>query len=80
MQRQAPLQTKAVVAHNLRLGRERVGLTQRQLGEAVGVESFQISRWERGSHRPSDTKLHALGEALGMTFAEFFAEPEEAAA
>ena len=32
--------------------REALGLTQKELGEAVGVDSMTVSRWERGEFGP----------------------------
>jgi DNA-binding transcriptional regulator YiaG len=36
----------------LRTLREALGLTQKELGEAVGVDSMTVSRWERGEFGP----------------------------
>ncbi len=39
--------------------REGLGLTQKKFGEAVGVESMTVSRWERGTLHPSGPSLAA---------------------
>jgi len=40
--------------------REALGLTQKELGERIGVDKMSVSRWERGRLRPSDESLAAL--------------------
>jgi transcriptional regulator with XRE-family HTH domain len=68
------------IGANLKAARKSCGLTQTELGDRIGRDGFQISRWERGAHKPSDEALYALGEALGLDYFDFFREPEEAAA
>lgn len=46
-----------VVARNLRTLRLRHGLTQGELAERLGVLPAQVSKWESGTHRPSDASL-----------------------
>lgn len=73
-------QVSRQIGANLRSARQAAGLTQRQLAEKIGTDSFQISRWERGANRPQDETLHALIEALGISLAQVYAEPLEQAA
>ena len=40
--------------------RKRLGLTQHALAERVGVRPLSVSRWERGTHRPSHLARRAL--------------------
>lgn len=40
--------------------REALGLTQAEIGERIGVDKMTVSRWERGTLRPSDESLAAL--------------------
>lgn len=40
--------------------REALGYTQRQLGEQLGVDKMTVSRWERGTLRPSEQSLEAI--------------------
>jgi DNA-binding XRE family transcriptional regulator len=37
-----------------------LGLTQAEFGERVGVDRMTVSRWERGTLRPSDESLAAM--------------------
>lgn len=40
--------------------RQALGLTQKSLGEHLGVDKLTVSRWERGTIRPSPDSLRAL--------------------
>ena len=51
----------------LRSARLAKGLTQRQLGEAIGVAvEGRVSAWERGRATPHPHQLRALADALGV--------------
>lgn len=78
MQRQEPRQIPQIVGANLRAGRQRKHLTQHELAMLAGTQAFQVSRWEKGLHRPQDEMLAALAHALEMDFADFFTEREAA--
>ena len=52
----------------IRAARERAGLTQRQLAEALGVTPAQVSHWENGL-RSIDVKL--LERIANLTFSDF---------
>lgn len=73
-------QVSRQIGANIRKARKAAGLTQRQLAERIGTDSFQVSRWERGANRPQYETLAALAAALGLTPTAFYAEPDEAAA
>lgn len=40
--------------------REGLGLTQRQMGERIGVNRLTVSRWERGELRPGAKSVAAM--------------------
>ena len=42
------------------------GWTQAQLAEAVGVAKQHISRWEKGTNKPSVAALVKIANALGV--------------
>ncbi|HEV3000722.1 MAG TPA: helix-turn-helix transcriptional regulator [Solirubrobacteraceae bacterium] len=44
-----------------------VGMSQRELAAASGVDQAEISRIERGQSNPTAQTLQALGEPLGVT-------------
>jgi DNA-binding transcriptional regulator YiaG len=51
----------------LRELRERLGLSQRELGRALGVDESAVSRWESGERVPraaQAVRLHGLMRAL----------------
>ncbi len=44
------------------------GLTQAQLGKAVGVGKKTVSSWEQGKTRPSLDKIDAICEVLNVSY------------
>ena len=54
----------------LRNLRERRGLTQRALAEAVGVTDKAVSKWETGRGLPDISLVEPLANALGVSVAE----------
>ncbi|NEO32661.1 MAG: helix-turn-helix transcriptional regulator [Symploca sp. SIO3C6] len=52
--------------------RERAGLTQRQLADALGVTNVTISSWERGlkEPRPNFAQVKIMIQVLGCTLDE----------
>lgn len=67
----------ATVGENIRSARRAAGLTQRELAQRLDVADLQVSRWERGAHRPKDDTLIALAEILSREFSWFFIEHED---
>jgi len=49
----------------IRSGRDRLGLTQSELAERVGVSRLTIVRWETGAMPPSNGKVEQLASTLG---------------
>lgn len=45
---------------------ERDGLSQRELGEAIGVSQSRISRWINGSEGPQMERIPAIAEVVGL--------------
>lgn len=64
----------------IRIKREAVGLSQRQLGRRSGVTASQIAYIECGRRRPSYSLLFRLGQGLNLGHRELFllAYPEAA--
>lgn len=63
----------ALVGRNLRLAREHAGMSQTELGDALGgVHRQQVSGWERGVHEPSRPQLLRMGQILGRTLGWFY--------
>jgi transcriptional regulator with XRE-family HTH domain len=44
--------------------RQRKGLTQKQIGDALGVTSSRIAEWECGSDSPRSDELPSLSDVL----------------
>lgn len=47
--------------------REAAGLTQRELGERIGISGPAVAMWETGENRPSLTNLEKLADVLGVS-------------
>jgi len=54
--------------------RKRIGWTQGELAERIGVETETISRFERGATTPSLLTLQRLASVLNTTMAELLGE------
>lgn len=50
----------AQIAHH----RHRIGLTQQQLGDALGIAKSQVSGYENGHRKPSQPMLEKIAAAL----------------
>lgn len=57
--------------------REHRGITQKQLGERLGVTDMAVSRWERSTRKPP---LDALADALQIEPADLYRPPSEPSA
>ena len=51
--------------HALRHARETVGLTQTELGNALGVSFSTINRYENGKHFPTPIVMNAIQNYFG---------------
>lgn len=49
---------------NLRAAREARGLTQKEVGDAIGVTNRDVSRWENGKVEPGPYYRQMLGDLL----------------
>jgi transcriptional regulator with XRE-family HTH domain len=65
---------KQIVALNVRLARQALGISQEELAERAGIDLSYESRIERGRANPSVEVLARLGEALGVKAAELLAD------
>mgnify|MGYP005945819873 CR=1 FL=1 len=62
-----------IAAEAIRALRERRGITQRALADAVGVTDKAVSKWETGRGLPDVTLVEPLAGALGVSVAELLA-------
>lgn len=60
------------VGIRVRLRRTLLGLTQGQLGEAVGLTFQQVQKYERGYNRISASRLYDLSRVLDVPIGFFF--------
>ncbi len=62
----------AHVGQRIRHRRWMLGMTQQQLGDAVGIKFQQIQKYETGMNRVSASRLWDIAQALDVTIAFFF--------
>jgi transcriptional regulator with XRE-family HTH domain len=60
------------VGDKLRQRRWMTGITQQQLGNAVGTKFQQIQKYENGSNRVSASRLWDIAKALDVPISFFF--------
>ena len=54
------------IQHNLKLLRERYNLSQKELGEIIGVSDKAISTWENGTREPRMGAVEKLASHFGL--------------
>ena len=57
--------------------RKAKGLSQTELGRAVGVTFQQIQKYENGSNRVSSSRVQALSQALEVPITALFGDNED---
>jgi transcriptional regulator with XRE-family HTH domain len=60
------------VGERIRRRRTELGLTQEQLGAALGISYQQIQKYETGANRVSAARLYELAQAFDVDVAFFF--------
>lgn len=60
----------------VRAAREAQGVTQAELGEALGVTFQQVQKYERGLNRISAAALAKIAETLDRPASELLGEPD----
>ena len=60
------------IGNKIKLLRQKIGATQEQLGEKIGVSAQSISKWETGVTMPDIMLLPILSSELGVTIDELF--------
>jgi transcriptional regulator with XRE-family HTH domain len=64
------------VGARLRLRRNMLGLSQAQLGEAIGLTFQQVQKYERGANRIGASRLHELSRVLDVPISFFFEDTD----
>ncbi|OAN44846.1 hypothetical protein A6A04_07975 [Paramagnetospirillum marisnigri] len=67
-----PNPTDLHVGERTRLRRQELGMTQTELGRALGLTLQQIQKYERGINRVSSSRLYDLSRALHVSVSYFF--------
>ncbi|MCI2399295.1 helix-turn-helix transcriptional regulator [Aliiroseovarius subalbicans] len=60
------------VGQAVRLARQISGLSQSELGAAIGVRFQQVQKYETGANRISSSKLWDIANTLGAPVSDFF--------
>lgn len=61
-----------LVGKRIRARRLAIGMSQAELGRAVGVKFQQIQKYETAFNRVSASRLWAIADALGVQVVQFF--------
>ena len=61
-----------LVGNRIRARRYALGISQSELGEAIGVRFQQIQKYETGANRVSASRLWAVAEKLAVDIEYFF--------
>lgn len=69
------------IGAQIKLARLAAGLSQKQLGEAIGQPSLDaqrnISRWEQGKRTPSAHALYHISKVVGQPMEYFFEDTNQ---
>ena len=70
---------EVLTTKGLRKRRLAMGLSQKELADALGTVQSAISAWESGEKMPRAAQLPELAAALHCTIDELYQPPEESA-
>lgn len=59
--------------------RKRLGLTQREMSEKLGVKQNTLSQYEKGKREPGINMLRKLADLFGCTIDDLLRETQEGA-
>jgi transcriptional regulator with XRE-family HTH domain len=65
-----PHQIDVIAGRNLRIARMRVGMSQQQLGDAVGITFQQVQKYERGTNRMAVSRAWDFATVLKISMGE----------
>ena len=60
------------VCSRVRLRRMLLGMSQEKLGETLGLTFQQVQKYEKGTNRIGASRLHQIGNVLGVPVSYFF--------
>jgi transcriptional regulator with XRE-family HTH domain len=64
------------IGKTIRARREKAGLTQVDLGHAIGVTFQQVQKYERGTNRVSAAAMVRVADALKCSVADLYDDPD----
>jgi transcriptional regulator with XRE-family HTH domain len=70
---ESPHPIDIIAGRNLQYLRKRAGVSQSQLGNAVGITFQQVQKYERGKNRMSMSRVYEFAKVLRVNPADFFA-------
>ena len=71
------LMTTITTGRRVKAWRTHKGLTASGLAKRLGVVQGAVSNWECGRTEPTQSRLRAICDVLGISVVEFFAELPE---
>jgi transcriptional regulator with XRE-family HTH domain len=71
------MEMMSVVAKNIKRAREKVNLSQDELGKIIGLTQAQISKIEKGKSDTTITNLSLLAEALNISIFDLIGEQQK---
>ncbi|MBL4907119.1 MAG: helix-turn-helix transcriptional regulator [Sneathiella sp.] len=74
-----PNQIDVYVGKRMRMRRTILGMSQANLGQALGLTFQQIQKYEQGANRIGSSRLYDLSTTLGVPVTYFFEDMEIAA-
>lgn len=73
----------SVFAQRMKMARERLGISQMELGVRAGIDEFsasaRINQYERGKHTPDFSTARNLAKVLNVPTAYFYADEDSLA-
>lgn len=73
-------QHNSVFAQRMKMAREKLGISQMELGVRAGIDeasaSARINQYERGKHTPDYTTARCLAKVLGVPPAFFYTDDD----
>lgn len=69
-------ETDVLIGGIIRDRRAALGLTQAELGKAIGVTFQQVQKYERGFNRVSAATLLKVADALQCSVADLYGDPD----
>lgn len=63
---------RTAVGNKIKSFRERKGVLQKDMAEAIGVTAMAVSQWERGERMPNDSLKVTIATYFGTTVSDIF--------